>query len=152
MALRDQKQLIENNKTRIWEEVKQLEDKPIYPAIMQRVLITAHEEEYIDHDLDYEEKYTEWLELREGFIIDHLTEKSDLLGVGDAVILDIGKQVLMRAPRVTRCGLVLPMVSYQGHTNQPNDYLTYFDDMLAWIDAFKESANKKSIRCYKRRN
>jgi len=99
MAVSDQKQQIEKNKKRIWDEIKRLEDKPIYPSIMRRVMITAHEEEYIDHDLDYEEKYTEWLELREGFIVGHLTEKSNLPGIGDAVILDFGKHVLMRAPQ-----------------------------------------------------
>jgi len=148
MTIRDQRQLIEENKTRIWEAVKHLKDKPIYPAIMRRVMINAHEEEYIDHDLDYDEKYTEWLELREGFIVGQIEQKSNLLGVGDAIILDIGKHVLMRVPRVTRCGLVLPMVSYQGHTSQPKDYMTYFDDMLAWMEAYKKSAIKKSIRCY----
>ena len=131
----------------IWEQVRSLEEKPIYPAIMRRVLITAHEEEYIDHDLAYDEKYTEWLELREGFIVGHIEQKSNLLGIGDAIILDIGKHVLMRTPRVTRCGLVLPLVSYQGCTYQPQDYLTYFEDMLAWIDGFMESAIKKSLRC-----
>ena len=110
-------------------------------------MITAHEEEYIDHDLDYEEKYTEWLELREGFIVGHLTEKSDLLGVGDAVILNIGKHVLMRTPRVTRCGLVLPMISYQGYDAQPKDVLTYFEDILGCINTFQQSAIKKSLRC-----
>ena len=131
----------------IWEQVRSLEEKPIYPAIVQKVLITANEEEYIDHDLEYDEKYSEWLELREGFIVGNIEAKSNLLGIGDAIILDIGKHVLMRTPRVTRCGLVLPMVSYQGHTSQPKDYLNYFEDMLAWMDAFKESAIKKSLRC-----
>jgi hypothetical protein len=131
----------------IWEQVKSLEYKPIYPAIMQKVLITAHEEEYIDHDLDYDEKYTEWLELREGLIVGTIEEKSNLLGIGDAVILDIGKHALMRAPRVTRCGLVVPMVSYQGCTCQPQDYITYFEDMLAQIESYKGSLIKKSLRC-----
>jgi hypothetical protein len=131
----------------IWEQVKSLEDKPIYPAIVQQVLITAHEEEYIDHDLDYDEKYTEWLELREGLIVGTIEEKSNLLGIGDAVILDIGKHALMRAPRVTRCGLVVPMVSYQGCTCQPQDYITYFEDMLAQIEFYKDSTIKKSLRC-----
>jgi hypothetical protein len=131
----------------IWEQVRSLEEKPIYPAIMRRVLITAHEEEYIDHDLEYDEKYSEWLELREGFIVGNIEQKSNLLGIGDAIILDIGKHVLMRTPRVTRCGLVLPMVSYQGHTSQPMDYLTYFENMIAWIEAYKNSEIKKSLRC-----
>ena len=131
----------------IWDRIASLKEKPIYPAIMRRVLITAHEEEYIDHDLDYDEKYTEWLELREGFIVGNIEQKSNLLGIGDAIILDIGKHVLMRTPRVTRCGLVLPLVSYQGCTYQPQDYLTYFEDMLAWMDGFMESAIKKSLRC-----
>lgn len=147
----NRKHMIETNKNRVWDEINKLEEKPIYPAIMQRVLITAHEEEYFDHDLEYEEKYTEWLELREGFIVEHLPEKSNLLGIGDAIILDIGKHVLMRTPRVTRCGLVLPMISYQGHTSQPKDYLTHFEDILAWIEAYKDSAIKKSIRCYQKR-
>ena len=151
MDQKNQEQVIEKNRERIWEEIKQLKEKPIYPAIMRRMLITAHEEEYIDHDLEYDEKYTEWLELREGFIVGYIEAKSDLLGIGDAIILDIGKHVLMRTPRVTRCGLVLPMISYQGHTSQPMDYLTYFEDMLDWLDAFKESAIKKSIICHKRR-
>ncbi len=111
------------------------------------MLITAHEEEYIDHDLEYDEKYSEWLELREGFIVGNIEAKSNLLGIGDAIILDIGKHVLMRTPRVTRCGLVLPMVSYQGHTSQPMDYLTYFENMIAWIEAYKNSEIKKSLRC-----
>jgi hypothetical protein len=131
----------------IWEQVKSLEDEPIYPAIVQQVLITAHEEEYIDHDLEYEEKYTEWLELREGFIVGTIKEKSNLLGIGDAVILDIGKHTLMRTPRVKRCGLVLPMISYQGCTCQPQDYITYFEDMLAQIESYKDSLIKKSLRC-----
>ena len=151
MDQKDQEQVIEKNRERIWEEIKQLKEKPIYPVIMRRMLITAHEEEYIDHELDYDEKYTEWLELREGFIVGQIEEKSDLLGIGDAIILDIGKHVLMRTPRVTRCGLVLPIISYQGYTSQPRDYLTYFEDMLAWMDAFKESPIKKSIRCIRSR-
>lgn len=135
------------NAQTIWDQIESLKDKPIYPAIMQKVLITAHEEEYIDHDLDYDEKYTEWLELREGLIVGTIEEKSNLLGIGDAVILDIGKHVLMRAPRVTRCGLVVPMVSYQGCTCQPQDYITYFEDMLAQIESYKDSTIKKSLRC-----
>ncbi len=55
--------VVKKNATIIWEQVKSLEIKPIYPAIVQKVLITAHEEEYFDHIPDYEEKYTEWLEL-----------------------------------------------------------------------------------------
>ena len=131
----------------IWNRIESLRETPIYPAIMRRVLITAHEEEYIYHDLDYDEKYTEWLELREGFIVGNIEAKSNLLGIGDAIILDIDKHVLMRAPRVTRCGLVLPMISYQGHTSQPKDYVFYFEDMITWLEAYEESAIKKSIRC-----
>jgi len=147
MVDNNQKHLIEKNKTKIWEEIKNLEEKPIYPTIVQKVLITAHEEEYFDHELDYEEKYAEWLELREGFIVSHLEQKSSLLGIGDAIILDIGKHVLMRTPRVTRCGLVLPMVAYQGQTSHPKDYLTYYEDILIWIDTYKKSTIKKSIWC-----
>ncbi len=137
--------IIKNAQT-IWDQIESLKDKPIYPAIVQKVLITAHEEEYMDQDLEYDEKYTERLELREGFIVGTIEEKYNLLGIGDAIILDIGKHVLMRAPRVTRCGLILPRISYQGHTSQPRDYLTYYENMLAQIDAFRQSAIKKSLR------
>ncbi len=41
--------VVKKNATIIWEQVKSLEIKPIYPAIVQKVLITAHEEEYFDH-------------------------------------------------------------------------------------------------------
>lgn len=152
MVTKNQQHQIEENRKKIWDEIKCLKDKPIYPAIVRKVMITPHEEEYIDHDLGYDEKYAERLELREGFIVGHVEHKSDLLGIGDAIILDIAKHALLRAPRATRCGLVLPMISYQGHTSQPMDYLTYFEDMLNWLDGFKESEIKESIMSYKRRS
>ena len=74
------------------------------------MLITAKEEEYYDRDLDYDEKYAEWLELREGFIVAHFDKKNQLLGIGDCAILDIEKHCLLRVPRVSRNGLVLPMI------------------------------------------
>ena len=131
----------------IWYLFNSLKEKPVYPAIVQRVLITAHEEEYFDHDLTYEEKYTEWLELRAGLIISQIEEKSNLLGVGDAIILDLKKHALLRAPRVTRCGLILPMLSEQGYTKQPKDTLTYYEAILAQIKAYQHSTIKKSLRC-----
>ena len=136
---------LQKNKSILWERVNKLDPKPIYPAIIRRVLITAKEEEYIDHDLNYDEKYSEELALRQGFIVAHFEVKNQLLGVGDCAILDIGKRALLRAPRVTRCGLVLPMLSYQGHTSQPQDYLTYFESMIAFLDRFEASAIKKSL-------
>lgn len=143
----DQEAAIRKNRAIIWEQIEALEEVPVYPAIVQQVLITAREEEYYDRDLDYDEKYTEWLELRQGFIVAHFEQKGQLLGVGDCAILDIGKRTLLRAPRVTRCGLVLPMIPYQGHVSQPKDYLTYFDIMLEFLDKYRESAIKKSLRC-----
>jgi len=147
MTSPEQEAAIRKNKAIIWEQIKALDESPVYPAIVQQVLITAREEEYYDRDLDYDEKYTEWLELRPGFIVAYFEDKGQLLGVGDCAILDIGKRTLLRAPRVTRCGLVLPMIPYQGHVSQPNDYLTHFDIMLEFLDKYRESAIKKSLRC-----
>lgn len=144
----EQEAAIRRNKEIIWKQVKALDEFPIYPANVQQVLITAKEEEYYDHDLDYDEKYTEWLELRQGFIVAHLEEKGQLPGVGDCVILDIDKHTLLRAPRVTRCGLVLPLIPYQGFIAQPRDYLTYFEVMLGFLNQLMQSAIKKSLRCY----
>ena len=138
---------IQKNKNLIWERVRSLKPQPIYPAIVRRVLITAKEEEYFDHDLDYDEKYGEELQLRPGFIVAHFETKGELLGIGDCAILDIDKGTLLRAPRVTRCGLVLPMLSYQGYNAQPQDYLTYFEAMNTFLDRFEDSAIKKSLRC-----
>ena len=126
--------------------VQLLKEKPVYPAIIQSAVITAHEAEYYDHDLAYDEKYTEWLEIRTGLIVGHREEKSNLLGMGDAVILDLSKRALLRAPKVTRCGLIPPMLSEHGYTAQPKDTLTYYDAVLAQIKAFQRSAIKKSLR------
>jgi len=144
----EQEDAIRRNKEIIWEQVKTLDESPIYPAIVQQVLITATEEEYYDHDLDYDEKYTEWLELRKGFIVAHLEEIGQLLGVGDCVILDIGKHTLLRAPRVTRCGLLIPLISYQGYISQPKDYLDYFDTIMTFLERYRQSVIKKSLRCF----
>lgn len=141
------KQVIEDNKHRIWEEISKLEKKPLHPAKMRRVLITIQEKEYFDHDLDYDEKYTELLVLQQGFIGAHLTKKSDLLGIRNAVILDIAKHRLMCTSTVTGSGLGLLMVSYQGCTCQPQDDMTYFKDMLAQIKSYKDSLIKKILRC-----
>jgi len=143
-----QEDAIRRNKGIIWERVRTLDEFPIYPAIVQQVLITATEEEYYDHDLDYDEKYTEWLELRQGFIVAHLEEIGQLLGVGDCVILDLDKHTLLRAPRVTRCGLLIPLISYQGYISQPKDYLDYFDTILAFLEQYRQSVIKKSLRCF----
>lgn len=143
-----QEAAIRRNKEIIWEQVKTLDESPIYPAIVQRMLITATEEEYYDHDLDYDEKYTEWLELRQGFIVAHLEEIGQLLGVGDCIILDLDKHTLLRAPRVTRCGLLIPLISYQGYISQPKDYLDYFDTILAFLEQYRQSVIKKSLRCF----
>jgi len=143
----DNETIIQNNKHEIWEQIKAVDELPIYPAIVQQVLITTKEEEYYDRDLDYEEKYTEWLELRQGFIVAHFEEKNQMLGIGDCVILDIEKYVLLRAPRVSRHGLVIPMISYQGHVSQPQDYLTFFDVMVNLLENIKQSVIKKSLRC-----
>ena len=142
----DNETIIQNNKHEIWEQIKAVDELPIYPAIVQQVLITTKEEEYYDRDLDYEEKYTEWLELRQGFIVAHFDEKKQLLGVGDCVILDIEKHILLRAPRVSRRGLVIPMISYQGHISQPLDYLTYYETILNLIKEYKASPIKGSLR------
>lgn len=146
MDATDNQSAIRKNKEQIWAQIREMDEKPIYPAIVQQVLITAKEEEYYDRDLDYDEKYTEWLELRQGFIIAHLDEKDQLLGIGDCVILDIEKHVLLRAPRVSRRGLVLPMISYQGHISQPKDYLMYFDIINKLIQDYQSSAIKHSLR------
>ena len=138
---------IKEKSDNIWCLINSLKEKPVYPAIVQKLLITAHEEEYFDHDLTYEEKYTEWLELREGLIVSQIEDKSNLLGVGDAIILDFAKHALLRAPRVTRCGLILPLLSQQGYTAQPKDTLTYYGVILAQISAYQQSAFKKSLRC-----
>lgn len=131
----------------IWAQVDALEERPIYPAIVQQVLITAKEAEYYDHELDYDEQYTEWLELRPGFIVAHFERKDQLLGVGDCAILDFGKRVLLRVPRVTRCGLVLPLISYQGYIAHPKDYLAYFDVMIDYLQRYRGSAIKRSLGC-----
>ena len=146
MSEPDNEAVIQENKQEIWERVKVLDEKPIYPAIIQQVLITAREEEYYDRDLDYDEKYTEWLELRQGFIVAHLEQKEQLLGVGDCVILDIEKHVLLRAPRISRRGLVLPMIPYQGHISQPRDYFTYYEIILNLFEEYKVSPIKRSLR------
>lgn len=138
---------IREHTARIWALVDTLEEKPIYPAIVQQMMITHKEAEYFDHDLDYDEQYTEWLELRPGLIVAHFEVKGQLVGVGDCVILDFGKRALLRAPRVARCGLVLPMISYQGYTAQPKDYLDYYDGMIEYLQAFRTAAIKKSLRC-----
>jgi len=127
---------IRENKEQIWEQIRALDEMPIYPAIVQQVLITAREEEYYDRDLDYDEKYSEWLELRQGFIVAHLEQKEQLLGVGDCVILDIEKHVLLRAPRVSRLGLVIPMIPNQGHISQPRDYLTNYEIIIDLIKTY----------------
>lgn len=137
---------IRENKEQIREQIRALDEMPIYPAIVQQVLITAKEEEYYDRELDYDEKYTEWLELRQGFIVAHFGEKQQLLGVGDCVILDIEKHVLLRAPRVSRRSLVIPMISCQGHISQPRDYLTYYEIILNLIQDYKASPIKGSLR------
>ena len=137
---------IRENTAHIWELVDALDEKPIYPAIVQQVLITAKEAEYYPDDLAYDEQYTEWLELRPGFVVAHFEAKGQLVGVGDCAILDIEKRALLRAPRVSRCGLVLPMISYQGHVSQPRDYLDYYDGMLAYLQGFGEAAIKRSLR------
>ena len=67
----DNEAAIQKNKAIIWDRINALDSKPTYPAIVQQVLITATEEEYYDRDLDYNEKYTEWLELRQGSLRRH---------------------------------------------------------------------------------
>jgi hypothetical protein len=138
---------IKDRKEAIWSMINTLEQAPRYPAILRRVDFTARDEEYIDHQLSYEEKYDEELQLREGFIIAALEERRQLLGVGDCVILDLGKRTLLRAPRVARCGLVLPMLSYQGSIQQPQDYITYFDLMQEAIQRYAASLQKRTLRC-----
>lgn len=146
MTISDNEAAVHKNKGVIWERIKSLDELPIYPSIVQQVLITAKEEEFYDRDLDYDEKYTEWLELRQGFIVAHLEQKKQLQGVGDCVILDIEKQVLLQAPRVLRRGLVIPMISYQGHISQPRDYLTYYEITLNLIQEYDASQIKGSLR------
>lgn len=146
MSQSDNEAAMQKNKAIIWDRINALDSKPIYPAIVQQVLITAREEEYYDRDLDYDEKYTEWLELRQGFIVAHFDKKNQLLGVGDCVILDIEKHVLLRASRVSRHGLVIPMIPYQGHISQPQDYLTYYEIILNLIEGYQSSAIKGSLR------
>jgi hypothetical protein len=86
------------------------------------------------------------LELRQGFIVAHLEDKNQLLGVGDCVILDVKKHVLLRVPRVSRQGLVIPMIPYQGHISQPNDYLTYYETIINLIDEYEASPIIRSLR------
>ena len=146
MGQPDNEAAIHKNREIIWDRINALDSKPIYPAIVQQVLITAREEEYYDRDLDYDEKYTEWLELRQGFIVAHFDKKNQLLGVGDCAILDIEKHVLLRAPRVSRHGLVIPMIPYQGHISQPQDYITYYEVILNLIEEYEASPIKNSLR------
>ena len=109
----EQEAAIWKNAEIIWEQIEALDELTNYPAIVQEMLVTTYEEEYYDRDLDYEEKYTEWLEVQQGFIVAHFEEKDQLLVVGDCIILDIGKHDLLLAPKVTRCGLVIPMIPYK---------------------------------------
>ena len=131
----------------VWKQVDALDALPRYPAIVRRVAITAREEEYFDRELEYDEKYEEELTLREGLVIAHFEQKAELLGIGDCLILDIAKRTLLRTPRISRCGLVLPMIPYQGSTSNPQDYLTYFETINARIQAYCESYQKDTIRC-----
>lgn len=82
MTISDNEAAVHKNKGVIWERIKSLDELPIYPSIVQQVLITAKEEEFYDRDLDYDEKYTEWLELRQGFIVAHLEQKKQCRGLG----------------------------------------------------------------------
>ena len=143
------KMQIQENRQAIWRMIDALDELPRYPAIVRRVDITASEEEYFDHELSYEEKYDEELHLREGFIIAALEATDQVLGVGDCVILDCAKRALLRAPRVARCGLVLPMIPYQGSIQQPLDYLTYFDTIQVCIQEQNASFHKHTLRCPK---
>ena len=97
---------IAHNAETIWAWVHALRPKPKYPAIVQEVLISRHEESNFAHDLTYKEKYNEQLELREGVIVTVLENKCCLLGVGDGVILDFQKN--------------LPTASISFHSVQPD--------------------------------
>lgn len=129
----------------IWEALSELEHLPKYPAIVRRVLITNKEEEYLDHDPRYDEKYQEELTLREGFLIAVLGETDQLEGIGDCLILDFGKRSLLRAPLIRRCGVVLPLIPYQGWVLQPEDYRTYGERILELIERYRESANPDTL-------
>ena len=146
MGVDNQDQKIKQKAADIWSIILSLSEVPIYPAIVQEMQITAREEEYFDRDLSYEEKYTEWLDLRAGLIVAVTETKSNLLGIGDAIILDIQKHVLLRAPRVKRCGLVLPLIYARGYLAQPRDYVEYFQAIMEKIEAYQQSAIKKSLR------
>ena len=135
---------VDNIKSIVWQQVDQMAEKPIYPAIVKRVLITANEETYYD-ELAYEDKYTEWLELRQGFIVAALSAKDQLIGIGDLIILDIAKRALMRAPRIRRCALILPLISYQGFTAQPKDYVEHFENINAFIEKHQRSSIKQTL-------
>ena len=146
MSDNSEKTHIETNKRAVWAMLDALRETPRYPAIVRRLDITHDEAEYFDHELSYEEQYDEELQLREGFIVAALDEIGQLIGVGDAVILDIEKRALLRVPRVQRCGLVLPMVS-QGSIQQPRDYLTYFEVIQEALQRFSQSHQKRTLRC-----
>ncbi|UCD99373.1 MAG: hypothetical protein JSV42_01205 [Chloroflexota bacterium] len=62
------------------------------------------------------------------------------------MILDVEKHVLLRAPRVSRRGLVIPMILYQGHVSQPKDYINYFETILNLIEDHLSSPIKNSLR------
>lgn len=134
--MKSEKALIRINKSRIWQEINAKTKLPSYPALVQEILITAQEAEYYDRDLAYAEQYREWLEMREGFIIDRRNEKTEVIGIGDYVILDVGKQNIIRAPMVIRGGIEIPMISYIGSNTQPKDYITYFDVVIRLIDKY----------------
>jgi hypothetical protein len=136
VSMKSEKNIIRINKSRIWQEINAKTKLPSYPALVQELLITAQEAEYYDRNLAYDEQYREWLEMREGFIIDRLNEKTEIIGVDDYVILDIGKQNIIRAPMVIRGGVEIPMISYVGSRNQPKDYITYFDVVISLIDKY----------------
>ena len=145
MSDNPEKEHIDANKRAVWAMMDALDEMPRYPAIVRRLDITHDEAEYFDHELRYEEQYDEELQLREGLIVAALDEVNQLLGIGDAVILDAKKRALLRAPRVQRCGLVLPMLSYQGSIQQPRDYVTYFDMIQAAVRRFSQSPQKKTL-------
>lgn len=131
----------------IWKELSALKRYPIYPAIIRRVSITSTEEEYFDHELSYEEKYQEELSLREGFVIAAVEEKGQLLGIGDCIILDIAKRALLRAPLVKRCGVVLPLLPYQGMVTHPRDYLDFGDHILQTLTQYRNSSLSSTLFC-----